>query len=200
MWNTGTNVHDNIPRWRHLAAWTPRAKVTVLSCTQIDKQDAENCDSIYKEITHNNKKLILSTVYRAPKLQADNDTALYNEIQSLIQGKNAMVIGDFNCGNVDWRLLIGEQEGSTDTVMDSFFMQVVTQPTRENNFLDLVLVSDLIRDCEVAQKLSGCDHHIICFTACVQHKLADNSTLIPNYWKVNFKLSLQAATSHCMRT
>ncbi len=53
-----------------------------------------------------------ATVYRPPKLQAVDDTALYNEIQSLIQGKNAIVIGDFNCANVDWRLLIGDQEGS----------------------------------------------------------------------------------------
>ncbi len=54
----------------------------------------ENFDSIYVEITHNNKKLILATVYRPPKLQAVDDTALYNEIQSLIQGKNAIIIND----------------------------------------------------------------------------------------------------------
>ncbi len=83
-----------------------------LASIKIDKQDAENYDSIYVVITHNNKKLILATVYRPPKLQAVDDTALYNEIQSLIQGKNATVIRDFNCANVDWLLLIGDQEGS----------------------------------------------------------------------------------------
>ncbi len=51
------------------------------------------------------------TVYRPPKLQAADDTALYNEIQSLILGKNATAIGDFNCANVGWRLLIWDQEG-----------------------------------------------------------------------------------------
>ncbi len=72
----------------------------------------KNNDSVYVYITHNNKKLILATVYRPPKLQAADDTALYNEIQSLIQSKNAIVIGDFNCANTDWRLLIGDQEGT----------------------------------------------------------------------------------------
>ncbi len=88
----------------------------------MDKQDAENYDSVYVEITHNKKKLILATVYRPPKLQAVDDTALYNEIQSLIQDKNAIVIGDFNCANVDRRLLIGDQEGSRfiNMVEDSF--------------------------------------------------------------------------------
>ncbi len=68
-------------------------------------------------------------------------------------------------------------------VEDSFLMQVITQPTRENNIVDQVLVSDpdLIRDCEVAEKLSGCDHNIIRFNICVKHKLADNPTLIPDY-------------------
>ncbi len=60
---------------------------STLASIKIDKQYAEYYDSIYVEIAHNNKKLILATVYRPPKLQAVEDTALYNEIQSLIQGK-----------------------------------------------------------------------------------------------------------------
>ncbi len=162
---------------------------------KIDKQDAENYDSIFIEITHNNKKLIFATVYRPPKLQAADDTALYNEIQSLIQGKNAIVIGDFNCANVDWGLLIGDQEGSRliNMVEDSFLMQVVIQPTRENNILDLVLVSDpdLVRDCEVEEKLGGSNHIIIRFNICVQHKLDNNPTLVPDYRKANFNVAFE---------
>ncbi len=54
---------------------------------------------MYVEIAHHNK--IVLTSDDRPKLQAVDDTALYNEIQYLIQGKNAIVIGDFNCANVD---------------------------------------------------------------------------------------------------
>ncbi len=79
-----------------------------LAAIKIKEQDAENYDSVYIEITHSNKKLILAIVYRLPKLQAADNTALYTEIQSLIQGKNAIVIGDFNCANTDWHLLISE--------------------------------------------------------------------------------------------
>ncbi len=70
-------------------------------------------------------------------------------------------------------------------VEDSFLTQVVTQPTRENNLLDLVLVSDpdLIRDCEVGEKIHGCDHHLICFYVNVSHKFADNPSVIPDYKK-----------------
>ncbi len=72
-------------------------------------------------------------------------------------------------------------------VEDSFLKQVVTHPTREKNVLDLVLVSDpdLIGDCEVKEKLGGSDHNINRFNVCVQYKLDDNPTLIPDYRKVN---------------
>ncbi len=76
-------------------------------------------------------------------------------------------------------------------VGDSFLTQVITQPTRENNILDLVLVSDLdlVRDCEVGEKLGGSDHNIIRFNICAQHKLDDNPTLISDYRKANFNLA-----------
>ncbi len=76
-------------------------------------------------------------------------------------------------------------------VEDSFLTQVVTQPTRENNILDLVLVSDpdFDRDCKVGEKLGGSDHNIIRFNVCVQHKLDNNPTLITDYRNANFSLA-----------
>ncbi len=162
---------------------------STLADIRIDKPDAGN----YVEITHNNKKLVLATVYRSLELQAADDIALYNEIQYLIQSKNAIVIGDFNCANVDWRLLIVDQESSrlVNMVEDSFLTLVVTQPRRKNNIMTLILVSDLdiVRDCEVGEKLGGSDHHIIRFNVCVQHRLDDNPSLIPDYRKTNFSLA-----------
>ncbi len=95
-------------------------------------------------------------MYRPPKLQAADDTALYEEINSITQNKEAVIIGDFNCPNVDWNLIHGDQEGNrlVEMIEDAFLTQIVTQPTRENNILDLVLVidPDLIRNCEVGEK------------------------------------------------
>ncbi len=76
-------------------------------------------------------------------------------------------------------------------IEDSFLTLVVTQPTRENNILDLVLVNDpnLVRNCEVGEKLGGSDQTIIHFNVCVQHKLDNNPMLIPDYRKANFNLA-----------
>ncbi len=82
-------------------------------------------------------------------------------------------------------------------MLDYYFLtQVVTQPTRENNILDLILVSDpdLVRYCEVGEKLGGSDHNIIRFNVC-STQIDDNPTLIPDYRKANFNLARELLPS-----
>ncbi len=60
--------------------------------------------------------------YRPPKQLRTDDTALYEEIQSTIRNKNAIIVGDFNCPNINWDSMHGDQEGSRliEMVEDSF--------------------------------------------------------------------------------
>ncbi len=52
-----------------------------LTAVRMEKLDAEKYDSVYVDITtEHNRKLTIGTVYRPPKLQAADDTALYEEI------------------------------------------------------------------------------------------------------------------------
>ncbi len=60
-------------------------------------QEAQNYDTIYVETTMGNKKLMVAIVYRPAKQLRTDETALYNEIQSTIRNKNAVIVGDFNC-------------------------------------------------------------------------------------------------------
>ncbi len=70
-------------------------------------------------------------MYRPPKLQAADDTALYEEINSVTRNKEAVIIGDFNCPSVDWNIMHGDQEGSSlvEMIVDAFLTQIVNQPT-----------------------------------------------------------------------
>ncbi len=107
-----------------------------LTAVRLEKLDAEKYDSVYVDITtERNRKLTIGTVYRPPKLQAADDTALYEEINTITRNKEAVIIGDFNCPNVDWNLMHGDQEGNrlVEMIEDAFLKQIVTQPTRENN-------------------------------------------------------------------
>ncbi len=85
---------------------------STLSALKTDKQDAENYDSVYVEISTKSNKIMIATIYRPPKAQAADDTALYEEINSVIQNKQAVVIGDFNCPSIDWTSVNRDREGN----------------------------------------------------------------------------------------
>ena len=162
-----------------------------LSAVQISKRDVEAYDTLYVEINANrNKKIIVAVVYRPPKQNAADDLALYEEIRTIIHSKDAVIMGDFNCPNIDWNSMAGDPEGArlVDLIDDEFLSQAVNQPTRENNVLDLVLATDpdLIDDCEVGEKLNGCDHHLLRFKINTEAEVNDNASLIPNYRRANF--------------
>ncbi len=56
-----------------------------LSAIKIEKQEAQNYDTVYVELTTTgNKRLMVAIVYRPPKQLRTDDTALYEEIQSTI--------------------------------------------------------------------------------------------------------------------
>ncbi len=120
---------------------------------------------MYVEISTKSNKIMTATICRPPKAQAADDTALYEELKSVIQNKQAVIIGKFNCNSIDWTSVNGDREGNRliEMAEDAFLGQIVTHPTRENNIRDLVFVRDpdLIRDCELGGKLGGCDHHLI---------------------------------------
>ncbi len=148
-----------------------------LNAVKLEKLDVEKYDSVCVDITaEGNRKLTIDTVNRPPKLQAADDTALYEEINSITQNKETVIIGNFNCPYADWNLMHGDQEGNrlVEMIENAFLTQTVSQLTRENNILDLVLVThpDLIRNCEVGEKLSGCDHHLIRFNVKTEYNLA----------------------------
>ncbi len=73
----------------------------MLSALKTDKQDARKYDSVYVEINTKSNKITITTVYRPPKSQTADDIALCKEIKSIIQNKQAVITGDFNCPGTD---------------------------------------------------------------------------------------------------
>ncbi len=138
---------------------------------------------------------MIAIIYRPPKAQAADDTALYEEMKSVIQNKQAVIIRDFNWPSIDWNSMNGDREGNRliEMAEDAFLTQIVTQPTRENNILEMIFAMDpdLICDCKVGEKLSGCDHHLTQFNIKTEYTLTDNKTKIPDYRKANFSRTRQ---------
>ncbi len=121
---------------------------STLSALKTDKHDARNYYSVYVEINIKSNKITIAAIYRPPKSQAADGTAVYEEVKSVIQNKQAVIIGDFSCPNNDWTSMNGDREGNRLMEMeDAFLRQTVTQPTRENNILYLVFAATpTIRD------------------------------------------------------
>ncbi len=54
------------------------------------------------------------------------------------------VVGDFNYMGINWNGVIGDSDSEEflKALQDNFLKQVVTEPTRDANILDLVLTKD----------------------------------------------------------
>lgn len=79
-----------------------------------------------------------------------------------------MLLGDFNLPDFSWsnNTALSNSENYSilmDIIQDNFLTQLVTEPTREHNILDLVLStsSDSIKNLSVGEKFS--DHNMITF-------------------------------------
>ncbi len=168
---------------------------STLSALKTNKLDARNYDSVYVEISTKSNKTMIATIYRPPKSQAADDIAMCEEIKSVIQNKQAVIIGDFNCPNIDRASVNGDREGNRliEMAEDAFLTQTVTQPTLENNIFDLVFTSDpdLVRDLKVGEKLGGSDHHLILFNVKTKYTLAENETKMSDYKNANFNRARQ---------
>ena len=100
-----------------------------------------------------------------PKHPLDADLSLYETLSGVVRGKSSVLAGDFNCPEVDWNwdLSVGEGLRLVDFKLDNFLYQMVREPTRGENVLDLIFSTeeDLISEVEVGEALAGSDHNTV---------------------------------------
>lgn len=124
-------------------------------------------------------KLTLGVLYRPPNLGRASGS------------KNVCFMGDFNYRNIDWEGMVGdlESEDFLKVIQDNFLKHTVTEPTRGNNILDLVLTNNenMVSELDVGGELGGSDHKEIRFNLdwAVIHKL--NIVLVPDFRRANYE-------------
>ena len=114
------------------------------------------------------KKLTLGVFYRPP----NNDLKPLEDLKLVlneISQSDLILVGDFNLCSIDWSNVRALENSAKcelllDIVQDNFLTQLVKSPTRENNILDLVLVTspDIIENVSVGAPFS--DHNSITFS------------------------------------
>src|SRR3989454_12329644 len=99
-------------------------------------------------------------------------------------------MGDFNFPELDW----GRPESIEDShpfiecMSNNFLTQLVDEPTRLKNYLDLILCSDpsLIDNVSVDEPFETSDHQIVTFSLATREFSRKQTKQIFNYFKANY--------------
>ena len=181
----GGGVALYVSTWLHPVDITPR------------DNDVEH---VCVKLTLDKIKVNTSVTYRPPGQNLEKDNEMYNVLSQNLRSGESIILGDFNLPHINWETQAGieaESHRMLEFLEDNFLSQLVKQPTRENNILDLIIVSNdsLISEVEVGEHLSSCDHRLLRATLNVSTKVTENKTLVPNFNRANFE-NLRCALSH----
>ena len=125
------------------------------------------------------KRQIVALMYRPPKSDKEKFSEIIKKVQEILlaesSSKDIILLGDFNFPIIRWpssRITGGtrdEQEQANlllDVIEDNFLDQIVSEPTRKNNILDLVFTNSMsIRGTEVIKNsVEFSDHNTVIST------------------------------------
>lgn len=150
-----------------------------------------NVEHLCVSINTDKFKINISVNYRPPGQSREDDETMYTVLQRTLRNNEALILGDFNLPHIDWKTLTGSEGEShrmLDFVENNCLSQMVSEPTRDNNILDLVLVTqeNLVENVSVGEHLGSCDHRLVRLDLRAQTRIADNKILIPNFKRANF--------------
>ena len=161
------------------------------SCIKSGIKSSNDSESIWVEIKDGQSNLLFGVVYRPPSLDRESSKILWDEIDRACSNSKVYIVGDFNFGGIDWEEKTGNSESSDflEVVNDNFLYQHISEPTRCNNILDLVLSKDetSIHSIENGGHLANSDHNEIRFCIKGTLKQTDNTTIVPNFREANYE-------------
>jgi hypothetical protein len=118
------------------------------------------------------------------------DEKLCEHIDHICQ-TDSIILGDLNYPHIDWNTFSGDSccTQFLDTCQNNFLSQHVTDPTRGEHTLDIILSTDAnkVQNVTVNAPLGNSDHSSVDFYILWQSMPVDsNYHPTPNYWKGNY--------------
>jgi len=110
-----------------------------------------------------------------------------NYIDVISLSKHPIVmLGDLNLPKIDWLYLAAQNDGIHNLLLYQFvsngFTQLVTDPTRADNILDIILTNEstIISKVSVCEPLSNSDHSQVqfCVNVISEYSVVDNTPLV----------------------
>ena len=152
-----------------------------LKCSKIE--------TLFCSIQCNGESTMLGICYRPPDSTESSDTELYSLLDG-INPKYLILMGDFNYSELNWfnDSTIDRSHPFVDCLDRNFLSQLVEKPTRGNNYLDLVIASDIntIENLTIGDPFQSSDHQMITFYIIASQCSIAKKTPVYNYFKADY--------------
>ena len=119
-------------------------------------------------------ELLIGVCYNSNngKIFGNDMHLLLRQLLCEVSQYHVLIMGDFNYPDIDWETIAATDRASIDAklfvecLMDNFYTQQVTQPTRGTAVLDLVITSepDMVDELLVSEGLGSSEHSILLWT------------------------------------
>ena len=151
----------------------------------------DNTESVWVDVTGGRDKIVLGLIYRPPNESMEVTSSLLQEIARACRYRQVCILGDFNFRNIDWGNITGDREAEEflNVVQNNFLKQVIREPTRQGNILDLVLTKSEndISEVEVGGQLGNSDHNEIRFNVKWGGKFKGcNNVKVPDFRRADY--------------
>ena len=132
----------------------------------------------------------IGVCYRPPDSLQDQDKLLYNFIEK-VGDKTVVLMGDFNYAGINWSKPehVDRSHPFVEALDNKFLIQCVEEPSRNNNFLDLVVASEenLVVDLKVSEPFQNSDHQSISFSINSSIPYKTKSIPVFNYFRGDYQ-------------
>ena len=162
------------------------------------------CRNLFPEIVFLNincggENTLIGVCYRPPDSQTVNDEAFF-EILTELGNQTFVLMGDFNFSEIQWdkRNKIDRTHKFIRCLDNNYLSQVVNKPSRNRNFLDLIICSDenLVRNLSVDEPFESSDHQMIRFKLLSKASNKTKNIKIYEYFKADYN-EIREHIRHC---
>ena len=138
----------------------------------VRRHDLETgCEVLWVELSRWHQKTLFGVFYRPPDSQLDILTQLQFSLEGIKDTHRVVLCGDFNVPDINWLNTYPTKTTPhtsllCDITLQFSLSQLVMEPTRGTNILDLVLTNDenLVHSVSVMDGIPGSDHNSVKFS------------------------------------
>ncbi|KAK4814312.1 LOW QUALITY PROTEIN: hypothetical protein QYF61_014826 [Mycteria americana] len=158
-----------------------------------DSDDRVECLWVRLRGKANKADITVGFCYRPPNPDEEADEIFYKQLGEASRSLALVLVGDFNLPDVCWQYNTAERKQSRrflEYVEDDFLTQLVSEPTREGNSLDLLIVNreGLVGDVMVGGCLGHSDHKMREFLILGEVRRGVSRTATLDFRRANFGL------------